>query len=215
MIVVGISGAQGAGKTTLVNELAARGWRVDDFKVSRAVQQELGWKSLETVMDSWETMVTFQEQVLLQKRNHDLMLAAKANTEFAPIPGVTSDNDRVIIVERTFADICAYTNLWTWKFVDSRRISLTEAIAFLADYAQRCGRAHNEIYSGTVLVPLMDHIVWEEDKHRAKQEDATAMFQDVERFMDRKVHITLARMRTTAKTTSDRADQVEAFLEKL
>lgn len=215
MIVVGVSGAHGAGKTTLLNELRTRGWRIDDFKVARAVQKELGWDSLDRATESWETMMAFQEQVLLQKRNHDLMLAAKANTEFPPIPDLTPENDRVIIVERTFADICAYADLWAWKLVDAQKVTLTEAIMFLVDYAQRCGKAQNEIYGGTVLLPLMDHVVWEEDKHRAKKQDAQTMFEDVERFMQRKVHITHPRMRISAKTTADRADQVEAFLEQL
>ena len=37
-MLFGISGAQGAGKSTTLKELQKRGWVVDDFKVSRSVQ---------------------------------------------------------------------------------------------------------------------------------------------------------------------------------
>ena len=46
-LVIGISGPQGAGKSSLLKELSARGYYVDNFKVSRQVQSDFRFDSLE------------------------------------------------------------------------------------------------------------------------------------------------------------------------
>ena len=206
MKVVGLSGAQGGGKSSLLAELQRRGWLVDSFRVSRAVQAALGWDSLERVKESFETMVAFQEEVYKQKRQNDLKLHEQ-------LPARTMDpKGNIVLTERTFADICAYTNLWTWNFVDTEELSLAHAIDFLRNYTFDCSEAHNKIYTATLLMPLMDHIPWENDPNRAKKEDANAVYEDIERFIDRKTHILHPRFRITAETVEERADQVETFL---
>lgn len=206
MKVVGLSGAQGAGKSTLLIELMARGWQLDQFRVSRAVQAQLGWDTLENVMASPTTMMEFQNEVLRQKQKHDF--------ELKELPGARTMDPQgdVILTERTFADIMAYTNQWTWRFVDGGQMTLGEAIGFLTDFTHRCAKAHNEIYAGTLLLPMMSHVVWEEDPNRAAQADTESVFEDIERFMERKAHVMHKRFRITGKTVAERADQVDTFL---
>lgn len=209
MKVVGLSGAQGGGKSTMLLELRARGWALDDFRVSRAVQKQLGWDSLDRVMESPHTMMEFQNEVYQQKFANDYKLQQ--------LPGARTMDPKgeVILTERTFADICAYANLWSWRFVDSGKLSLGEAIDFLTDFTHRCAKAHNTIYGATLLLPLMSHVEWENDPNRASKADVVSVFEDIERFIERKAHITHKRLRITAASVADRADQVETFLRTL
>lgn len=202
MIVVGLSGAQGGGKSSLLKELMARGWELDQFRVSRAVQEQLGWESLDRVMDSPETMIAFQEEVFKQKYEHDRALA-------------NDGSDKIILTERTFADINAYTHAWMWKFVDQGKIGLQEAVKFLMSYTTHCQFAQRECYKATLLLPLMEHVVFEHDPHRAKQENAQTVYEEIERFIDAKMPIEYKRLVITCKTIEDRATQVENFLKTL
>lgn len=215
MKVVGLSGAQGGGKSSLLLELAARGWRLDAFRVSRAVQAQLGWASLERVMDAPETMMQFQEAVFQQKFLNDMRVGV-TDTELEPkdlkLPVPVHPKDRVVLTERTFADICAYTMHWTWRFVDDGRLTVSAALDFLSPYVARCADAQHAIYDGTMLLPLMDHIPLENDPHRAVRGSAESVYYDITRFMDRKVPLSHPRLTITGQTVVERADQVEAFL---
>lgn len=205
MIVVGISGAQGGGKTSMLASIKDRGWRVDDFKVARAVQAQLGWSTLTNVMETYETMIAFQNEVLRQKFEHDLSLREQ--------PGARTIDNRghIILVERTFADIVAYTQLWTWKFIDRGDVTFTDGIHFLADYSSRCAEAHNRIYDAVVLLPFMSHIPWQDDPHRASREDIATVYESVEMFTK---YRTASKSYTISQlTVEDRATEVINFLE--
>lgn len=196
-----ISGAQGGGKTSLLAELKKRGYHVDDFKVSRAVQFKLGWASLEHVMESPQTMMAFQEQVFNEKLQNDRTLHLSSNT--------------VTFTERSFADIVAYTCTWMWRFVDRGDIELDEAIAWLAEYTKGCTAAQTEIYDGVILLPMMGHVVFQEDPHRAKKEDIRPVYETLERFMEMPAFINFPKLVVTAKTIEERADQVETWIRGL
>jgi hypothetical protein len=223
--VIGLSGAQGGGKSSLLIELEKRGWRLDKFRVSRAVQAELGWEKLDNVMESWDTMVRFQEEVFRQKYNHDSALWAKKPSEFEPVPGNTitlactkesmmwGQRNSVILTERTFADIAAYSTLWAWKHVDRGNITLSEAFGWLGPYIKGCSDAQTSIYDATLLLPYMpDVIKWEEDPNRAARGDVNAVYEDVERFLETKVPMDRPRLKITTATIEARASQVEQFL---
>lgn len=157
-------------------------------------------------MDAPYTMMEFQREVYHQKYKNDLALKEQLAGQ---------GHDAVILTERTFADIVAYTNLWTWRFVDSGRMTLGEAIDFLRGFTHDCAQAHNMIYGATLLLPMMSHIEWQEDPNRAPKTDVVSVYEDIERFIERKAHITHKRFKITAATVADRADQVEAFLRTL
>lgn len=202
MKVIGLSGAQGGGKSSLLIELENRGWQLDKFRVSRAVQAQLGWDRLDTVMESWETMTRFQEEVFAQKYEHDFALSEQKA-------------DEIVLTERTFADIAAYTALWTWKHVDRGSVSFETAVAWLNKYVGRCVEAQ-KMYTAIMLLPYMPEVVaWEDDKNRAARADVNAVYEDVERFIQKPVFLTMKKLTINTKSVPERADQVEAFLRTL
>lgn len=224
MKVVGLSGAQGGGKSSLLIELENRGWRLDKFRVSRAVQAELGWDSLERVMDSPETMVKFQMEVWQQKHNHDSMLWAKQWFEMESVRQnqieAISDSEfahrnEIVLTERTFADICAYSTHWGYKFADRNAWSDADAVSWAGAISHKCF-ASQKLYAGVILLPYMEDVVpWENDSHRAERATTDSIYESVQRFMETRNTYMIPRLTITAKSISDRADQVETFLRSL
>lgn len=198
--LVGVSGTQGAGKSTLIDGLKNRGWATDPFKVSRAVQAELGWESLERVMDDVETMKRFQEEVLRQKLLRDFDMGRL-------------ETDGVILTERTFADIAAYTTHWCWEHIDRRNWTVDEASAWLTPYLSQCASAQLECYSAVILLPYMKSVKWQDDPHRAGAEFRDSFFDDVNGFCRRQPSI--SQFTVTAEGVADRVRQVHAFLETI
>jgi len=197
--IVGVSGAQGGGKSSLLNELKLRGYQVDDFRVSRAVQAQLGWDSLDRVMDKYETMKEFQNEVFNQKLRNDSSFKKNGT------PGM-------ILTERTFADIFAYTQTWVYKFIDRGEADEVEGLQWLTSYYKKCQSAQLECYAGTILLPLMPHVVFENDPHRAKREDADRVFEEITRFCDVMKYRGHQSFYITEKSVQRRADEMESFL---
>lgn len=198
--VVALSGAQGGGKSTLLNGLRDLGWIVDDFRVSRAVQAQLGWEKLDRVMDDIETMKVFQEEIFTQKYQRDHALAAEP--------------EKVILTERSFADIAAYTSFWCWEHVDRRNWSLDEAMKWLTPYLARCREAQR-IYAGILLLPYMQHVVWQNDPNRAKPESVSLIYQDVVQFSTMNPTSSPPFYEITEAEISKRVSEVDTFLRTL
>jgi predicted ATPase len=199
MSVIGITGVQGAGKTSILTELQARGYNVDQFKVSRAVQQELGWGELNTVMNSFDTMVDFQQRVLNAKIKNDSELLARGG---------------LFLTERTFADIYGYTALWTYKLIDSDKLEPVDALKFLAKFLNSCLEAQHSIYAGVIYVPMMPHIVFAADPHRASEADIDDFWGHVMQFalFEGRKFGPRQELSISAESVQDRATQVELFL---
>lgn len=207
--VVGLSGAQGGGKSTLLTGLAARGWRVDDFRVSRAVQAQLGWERLDKVMEAPDTMTRFQRAILDQKLARDLALQLEPT-------------ESIILTERTFADIAAYATLWTWKLEARGAWTFHEASLWLGTFMRDCLEAQ-DVYAATLLLNLGAHVSWQDDPNRADRASADQVFEDISNFtgyrhqkhrMDRRLSA-LPRLNITAASVPDRITQVEDFLNTL
>lgn len=202
MPVIGVSGAQGSGKSTILNALQVKGYSVDPYKVSRAVQERRQWTGLKTVEQTWEQMVDFQREILEVKIAHDKVLAETGKT---------------IFVERTLADVVAYSALWAWKFVDRNEVTFDTASKFITEMLAAGLKAQPEIYSGVVVVPLMRHVQWENDPQRASQSDADYVFSEVEEFCR------FGHLRNQAPafhiiqsaTVEDRVAEVETFVKEL
>lgn len=199
MRIVGISGAQGGGKTSLLNELKLRGYEVDEFKVSRAVQAQLGWKSLDNVMDNFSTMVTFQDEVYNQKLENDLSFSTNGR------PGL-------ILTERTFADVFAYAQLWAYKLMYRGDVPEMEGLRWVNEYYRKCAEAQVKCYAGTLLLPLMNHVKFEDDPHRAKKEDVQRVYEEVQRFCDLAKYRGHKSFAITQMTVEHRANEVEGLL---
>lgn len=92
-MLIAISGSQGSGKTTILNELKKRSCYIADQNIARSVLTD--WKlALEDVNKDRDLTVKFQEEVLKRKWNaeEDDIL----------------HND-VVFTERTYADVFVYT----------------------------------------------------------------------------------------------------------
>ncbi len=198
-VVVGLSGAQGGGKSTLLDGLRDAGWAVDDFKVSRAVQAQLGWDNLHRVLESAYTMQTFQDEVLKQKLQRDQSL------RWGGAQGV-------ILTERTFADICAYTTYWAWELVDDRKWTLREASTWLHEYTQRCVEAQKRCYDAVLMLPYMSHVVWNGDPNRASFNSVSTIWENLERFTQKFELVSMPHFYIRSPKTEDRVAEVDAFL---
>lgn len=190
--VVGISGSQGAGKSSLLSALITQGHHVDAFKVSRAVQSQLGWTSLDRVTESFEVMARFQDEVFNQKLLNDITL---------------KDSDKpVIFTERTFGDIYAYTRLWTDKLVTQRRVKAIAASTFLFNFHKKCVKAQADCYTTTVVVPMMPHLKFEFDLNRASENDIPEMYRLLMEFLGVDTYV------ITQKSIDDRVTETINFL---
>lgn len=200
--VVGLSGAQGGGKSTLLEGLKQRGWQVDDFKVSRYVQAQLGWPHLNRVMESAETMQHFQEEVLTCKLKRDRELR-------------WGRPSGVVLTERTFADIQAYTTYWSWELVDARKWTLREASAWLHSYTQRCIEAQKQCYDAVLMLPYMSHMVWNGDPNRASFSSVNIIWENLESFTNRFELISQPKFYIRAASIEDRVVEVDNYLKTL
>ncbi len=196
-MIIGLSGAQGGGKTSLLNELKTRGYRVDDFKVSRYVQAKFGWTNLYEVLDHPDTMKAFQEEVFKCKLKND--------SQFV-------DTVDYVLTERTFADIYAYTFSWMHAFIDRGDVSEADGLAWLQSYYDRCIEAQCQIYRGCLLLPMMQHISFENDPHRAKSDSVEEVFETISRFAERCAFRGVKRLLISQKSVEDRATEVQQFL---
>jgi hypothetical protein len=167
--------------------------------VSRAVQKELGWSELNTVMSSFKTMSDFQDRVLAAKIKHDSELSRRGE---------------LILTERTFADIYGYTALWTYKLIDADQLEPIDGIKFLAMFLNMCLEAQHTIYAGVVYVPMMPHINFAADPHRASKEDIEDFWGHVMQFSDFEARKFGPRrsLSISAESINDRAAEVENFL---
>ncbi len=199
--IVALSGTHGSGKSTLLQELTRRGYSVDTFKVSRAVQAQLGWESLDVVMRDPFIMMEFQEKIFQQKLNRERELL----TLDAPI----------VLTERSFADIYAYSVLWMTKFLKKRVIHEVTAADWLSDFCERCLKAQKNSYSAVLVLPLMEHIQFETEANRAKEEDADSFNQIFNGFLTTQAEFNIPVFNITAPSIESRADQVQSFLTKL
>jgi predicted ATPase len=197
-LVIGISGPQGAGKSSLLKELSARGYYVDNFKVSRQVQSDFRFDSLEQAVETPDMMMAFQNEVFRRKYEHD-----KANKQ---------RKSEYVLTERSFADIVAYASVWAWKFEFDKKMTTYETLEFLAEFTKKCVVAQEEIYGGTILLPWMDHMVWESDKKRASRKDINIVYTNILSFLQSKELNRHNILTVTAQSIEDRADQIEDFL---
>jgi predicted ATPase len=194
-MIIGLSGAQGGGKSSLLAELQRRGHSVDQFRVSRAVQASLGWDSLERVMDDPHQMMVFQEEVFRQKLKNDSALVSSSD---------------VILTERTFADVYAYAALWVNNFLQQDLLSRQRGTLWLNNFFENCADAQAKTYGAVLLLPLMSHVVFENDPHRAKPEDAQFVYSQIESLkyeMGAPPYFEIKQ-----KSIADRATEVESYL---
>lgn len=193
-MIVGITGSQGCGKTTVLHDLKAAGYDVDIFSTPRAVQAKLGYSSLAEVLDqSFDKIKYFQEVILETKYNRDSVLAL-------------AHKDDVVFVERTFADIFAYATTWATQ-LPKKSEEFTEWVN--TEYFNKCKAAQLDLQYNTVILSPLE--TFEPDLRRANE--ATRF------IVDRQMHAFLDLLTTTASLTYheisdlDRANRITKIQE--
>jgi predicted ATPase len=199
--VIGLSGPQGGGKTTLLNGLKGNGIVVDDFKVSRKVQADLGWESLENATSSVATMMMFQEKVRDVKYERDFFNSQRTDVD-------------IVLTERTFADIASYTQLWSWELAHAGKWSVEDAVTFSLKFVDECARFQH-VYAGNILLPFMPHIAWQADPNRAAQKDIGFIVEQLDRFFEVKNPKDVPVFRITEGSVQGRIDQVNNWIKTL
>lgn len=93
-MLIAISGSQGAGKTTILNQLEQQGYQVIKRKTSRSILEDWG-VSLQEVNNNPELTLRFQNEIL--KRKWDDEQQARHSS-------------KIWFTERTFMDLAVYCN---------------------------------------------------------------------------------------------------------
>ena len=199
--VIGLSGPQGGGKSTLLEGLKNKGIVVDDFKVSREVQKQLGWDTLENVLTDPKTMMTFQVKVRDVKYVRELENKERTDVD-------------MILTERTFADIISYTQLWSWELVEAKKWGIHDAMDFLVDFADLCTQ-NQSVYAGNIMLPAMPHVQWQADPHRAQQKHIEFVSEQLNRFFDLAHPRSVPVFRITEGSVDGRIEQTYNWIKKL
>ena len=91
-MLIAISGSQGSGKSTVVNEFKKLGYRTIERKTSRSILDEWG-VTLNEANTNHDITIKFQEEITKRKYQDEAM---------APL------NNKITFAERTHADVFAY-----------------------------------------------------------------------------------------------------------
>jgi len=91
-MIIGIMGSQGCGKSTVINELAKRGFLTILRKTSRSILSDWG-VSLSEVNNNHNLTIKFQDEILSRKIKDDFSVKS----------------DEIMFTERTFVDLFTYS----------------------------------------------------------------------------------------------------------
>jgi predicted ATPase len=152
-MLIAVSGAQGVGKTTLLNEIAMLDYTVDPFKVSRTVQKEMGFATLKEAVSSFERVKNLHENIIQRKFDHDVKLVHKCKHD-------------VVFVERSFYDILTYAEVYALQFHEIK--STVEE--WLDGFRHACLNFQKQVYSGLILIEPNAKLVFEHDHERGEEE---------------------------------------------
>jgi hypothetical protein len=145
-MIVGISGTHGTGKSTILQGVKAAGYSVDETQLARSAQKALGWDKLSIAQESTENMWALQDAILSAIDVRD-KAAKEANN--------------VVVVERTPADLWAYTSMWC------TRLGINPYTDWRAqNYKFKC-RDIARKYSMILVVPAIPEVPFVEDPNRA------------------------------------------------
>jgi predicted ATPase len=186
-MIIGLTGAHGTGKSTLLNELNRAGYNVDRSQLSRQAQKSLGWKHLDEVKSSLYNMWKFQFNILDALSERD-----NAITELT-------------IVDRTPADLWAYTCLWCDHFGINPD---EDAQAIL--YRELCEQLSLR-YQLFVVIPIMSDIPFEKQLNRASVNDQKFVEESIFAFMN---EINNDQFKLTSPILSERVNAIIPHLKE-
>lgn len=126
-MLIGISGSQGQGKSTVCDSLQERGFKVVQNKTSRSILSDWGY-TLNEINSYQPLTVKFQDEILVRH--------IRSNLEAA-------ESSDLYVSERTFADIFVYSLFVLGPF--------NAYSSWLDDYYHKCVEAQ-KMYSGIVYL---------------------------------------------------------------
>jgi predicted ATPase len=91
-MLIAVTGSQGCGKTTVINELKARGYNIIERKTSRSILSEWG-VTLYDVNNDHDLTIKFQDEIVKRK---------------AADEKEARDSDSIWFTERSYADLFVY-----------------------------------------------------------------------------------------------------------
>ena len=159
--IVGLSGTHGTGKSTIINGLKEKGYKVDQTQLSRAAQKALGWEKLSIAQESPENMWQLQEAILGAMYDRDY------NIEW---------QGKVTIVERTPADVWAYTKMWC------KRLHINTSIGPAANFRARCNIMMAR-YLAVLVVPMKNEVKFVEEPNRADLQSRVEVAESIQDFV--------------------------------
>jgi len=190
-MLIAVSGAQGVGKTTVLNELSMLDYSVDNFKVARHVQKQMGYDALSEAISTFGAMKEFQETIINSKFQHDFKLRTK-------------NYDDKVFVERSFFDILIYAELW------SEQLNTRTNNYWIDGFRSMCLK-NQLIYDKLVIIEPNEKVNKEEDKNRAS-------YDTQEQFNDRLIELCsygdIPFIRIKEHDIKKRVDEIINFVEK-
>jgi predicted ATPase len=148
MKLVGISGAQGQGKSTTINELAKQeGFIRSEVQTARSILT--GWQLTLNEVNKYPPLkVRFQEELL---RRHEQAITLN--------PVTKTLEHGIVLIERTFADIFVYAMVSLGAYNDYSD--------WLEDYYRRCAKAQEEHFEHVFYLTGRQNYTPEEDGVRS------------------------------------------------
>lgn len=131
-MLIGISSAQGQGKSTVLSSLSEQGFHVIHSQTSRKILEEWG-TTLADIDKDPEMRMNFQEEIF--NRHLNLMKPY-------------ADSSKIYFVERTFADIFTYTVISLGLY--------NEYSDWLDSYYYQCKAAQNQFSAVCILSGLQN-----------------------------------------------------------
>lgn len=189
--IVAFSGAHGTGKTTVLEAIKALNnpkIAVDDFKFSRSILKDLD-QTLEEATSTISSTKSFQTRIL--KKKQERILDLKLDSLYPEA--------EIILVDRSVADLYAYTALWAEKHT-----GLTD---YLSEYFKACRNFINN-YDRIIYFPI-NKIPFIDDGIRAKKEDQEKVDERIRSFL----LIHQAGRYLQSSSVEDRVDEVLTYLE--
>lgn len=144
--IVGLCGTHGTGKSTILQGVKLAGCASDETQLSRKAQAVLCWKKLSIAQESVENMWALQDAILCAMFDRDVLIERSRT---------------VTIVERTPADVWAYTEMWCNR-LGINYIHDTRAMLYKA----RC-RSMAQRYAKFLMVPPIMEIPFVVESNRA------------------------------------------------
>lgn len=161
--VVGLCGAHGTGKSTILRGVKAAGYKVDETQISREAQKLLGWDNLSVVEKNPTNIWLLQDAVLQAMFDRDDRI---------------NKSGEITLVDRTPADIWGYTMLWLMRL----DVIGPENREREAAYRRQCRHLASK-YAKHIVVPIKDEVAFVAEVNRADAKSREFHAQHVMNFI--------------------------------